>query len=81
MALYIGAGDTKKGLLMADTIMNRNNQVLDYYLNDRRSSDSQAVQSNLYEMKIVVDSLKNAKIPEAAKYDAMLQKQLARANS
>ena len=81
VALYIGAGDTKKGLQMADTIMNRNNQALDYYLNDRRGSDSQAIQSNLYEMQIVVEGLKNAKLPEAVKYDAMLQKQLARANS
>ncbi len=81
VALYVGAGDTKKGLQMADTMMNRNNQALDYYLNDRRNSDSQAIQSSLYEMQIIVEGLKNAKVPEATKYEAMLQKQLARANS
>jgi hypothetical protein len=32
-------------------------------------------------MQIIVEGLKNAKVPEAAKYEAMMQKQIARANS
>jgi hypothetical protein len=81
VALYLAAGDKKTALKVADTIMNRNNKALDYYLNDRRSSDSREIQTALYEMNIIVDGLKNAKAPEAVKYDAMMQKQLARANS
>ena len=31
--------------------------------------------------RVIVEGLKNAKAPEAAKYEAMMQKQIARANS
>ena len=81
VALYIAAGDTKSGLKIADIMMNRNNKALDFYLNDRRNSDSRDIQSALYEMQIIVEGLKNAKLPEAAKYEAMMQKQIAKANS
>ena len=81
VSLYVAAGDIKSGLKIADVMMNRNNKALDYYMNDRRNSDSRDIQSALYEMQIIVEGLKNAKIPEAAKYEAMMQKQIARANS
>ncbi len=81
VALYLAAGDKKTGLQMADTIMNRNSKALDYYLNDRRSSDSREVQTNLYEMQIIVEGVKNAKLPEAAKYEEMFNKQMIKANS
>jgi hypothetical protein len=81
VALYAGAGDTKSALKIADVMMNRNNKSLDYYLNDRRNSDSRDIQSALYEMQIIVEGLKNAKVPEAAKYEAMMQKQIAKSNS
>jgi hypothetical protein len=81
VALYLAVGDKKNALQIADTMMNRNNKALDYYLNDRRNSDSREIQTALYEMNIIVDGLKNAKAPEASKYEAMMQKQLARANS
>jgi hypothetical protein len=71
----------KSALTIADKMMNRNNKALDYYMNDRRNSDSRDIQSALYEMQIIVEGLKNAKIPEAAKYETMMQKQIARANS
>ncbi len=81
VALYLAAGDKKTGLQMADTIMNRNSKALDYYLNDRRNSDSREVQTNLYEMQIIVEGVKNAKLPEAAKYEEMFNKQMIKANS
>lgn len=81
VALYLAAGDKKTGLQMADTIMNRNSKALDYYLNDRRNSDSREVQTNLYEMQIIVEGVKNAKLPEAVKYEEMFNKQMIKANS
>jgi hypothetical protein len=66
---------------MAETIMNRNNKALDYYLNDRRGSDSREVQTNLYEMQIIIEGVKNAKLPEAVKYEEMFNKQMMKANS
>lgn len=81
VALYLAAGDKKTGLEMAEIIMNRNNKALDYYLNDRRGSDGREVQTNLYEMQIIIEGVKNAKLPEAAKYQAMFDKQMNKANS
>lgn len=81
VALYLAAGDKKTGLQMAETIMNRNNKALDYYLNDRRGSDSREVQTNLYEMQIIIEGVKNAKLPEAVKYEEMFNKQMMKANS
>jgi MFS family permease len=81
VGLYIAAGDKKSGLRIANLMMNRNDKALDFYLENRRGSDSRDIQSCLYEMQIIIEGLKNAKLPEATKYEAMFNKQMQRANS
>jgi hypothetical protein len=76
VALYLAVGDKKTALQIADTMMNRNNRALDYYLTERRGSDAREIQTALYEMQIIVNGLKEAKMPEAAKYEQMFNSQL-----
>ncbi|NBA74600.1 DUF2723 domain-containing protein [Emticicia sp. ODNR4P] len=80
VALYLAVGDKKTALQIADTMMNRNNRALDYYLTERRGSDAREIQTALYEMQIIVNGLKEAKMPEAAKYEQMFNSQLQKAS-
>jgi MFS family permease len=81
VALYLAAGDKKTALQIADTMMNRNDKALNYYFEDRRASDTREIQSALYEMQIIVNGLKEAKLPEAVKYEQMFNRQLQKASS
>ncbi len=81
VSLYLAVGDKKKALEIADTMMNRNDKALTYYLQERRGSDSREIQTALYEMQIIVNGLKEAKLPEAAKYEEMFNRQYNKASS
>ena len=61
--------------------MNRNNQLLDYFGQNRKASNEQDIQIALFQMQIIVESLKNAKAPEAKKYEQMFQQQLQKLSS
>ena len=81
VSLYLAAGDKKTALQIAETMMNRNDKALDFYLENKRGGNSRAIQTALYEMQLIVNSLKDNKLPEANKYEAMFAKQMQRANS
>lgn len=81
VSLYLAAGDKKTALQIAETMMTRNDKALDFYLENKRGGNSRAIQTALYEMQLIVNSLKDNKLPEATKYEAMFAKQMQRANS
>jgi hypothetical protein len=81
VSLYLAAGDKKTALQIAETMMTRNDKALDFYLENKRGGNSRAIQTALYEMQLIVNSLKDNKLPEANKYEAMFAKQMQRANS
>jgi hypothetical protein len=78
--LYIAVGDSKSALTMASKIVNRDDQLLDYYLDGRYNAHERDVQIAIYEMNLVVSALKASKV-SPAKYQALeakFNKQLAR---
>jgi N-acetylglucosamine kinase-like BadF-type ATPase len=79
--LYLTIGDHASAMEIANTMMNRNNQLLDFYGKNRRASNEQDIQFALFQMQIIVESLKNAKAPEAEKYERMFQQQLQKLSS
>ncbi len=81
VSLYLAAGDKKTALQIAETMMTRNDKALDFYLENKRGGNTRAIQTALYEMQLIVNSLKDNKLPEASKYEAMFAKQMQRANS
>ncbi len=81
VSLYLAAGDQKTALQIAETMMTRNDKALDFYLENKRGGNTRAIQTALYEMQLIVNSLKDNKLPEASKYEAMFAKQMQRANS
>jgi hypothetical protein len=81
VSLYLTIGDHASAMEIANTMMNRNNQLLDFYGKNRRASNEQDIQIALFQMQIIVESLKNAKAPEAEKYEQMFQQQLQKLSS
>ena len=81
VGLYASVGETKKALAIADVMMNRNDKALDYYLEGKPDRNAREIQLALYEMQIITNQLKEMKVPGAARYEAMFQKQLQRVNS
>jgi hypothetical protein len=81
VSLYLTIGDHASAMEIANTMMNRNNQLLDYYGKNRKASNEQDIQIALFQMQIIVESLKNAKAPEAKKYEQMFQQQLQKLSS
>ena len=78
--LYIAVGDSKSALEMASKIVNRDDQLLDYYLDGRYNSHERDVQIAIYEMNLVVSALKASKV-NPGKYQALeakFNKQLGR---
>jgi hypothetical protein len=78
--LYINVGDAASALKMAKRIVDRDNQLLDYYLDGRYGSHERDVQIAIYEMNLVVSALKASKV-SPAKYqplEAKFNKQMAR---
>jgi xylose isomerase len=78
--LYVAVGDAPSALKIAKRIVDRDDQLLDYYLDGRYSSHERDVQIAIYEMNLVVSALKASKV-NPAKYqrlEAKFNKQLGR---
>jgi hypothetical protein len=78
--LYIAVGDPNSALKMAAKIVNRDDQLLDYYLDGRYGAHERDVQIAIYEMNLVVSALKASKV-SPAKYqelEAKFTKQMSR---
>jgi hypothetical protein len=78
--LYIAVGDAKSALKIAKRMVDRDDQLLDYYLDGRYSSHERDVQIAIYEMNLVVSALKASKV-NPGKYQALeakFNKQLGR---
>lgn len=73
----ISVGEKARALQMAQTIMNRCDENLNYYI--ETNGDSQDIRVNLYEMNLVVQQLQDAKLTaEASKYEAIFNKHYQR---
>jgi hypothetical protein len=78
--LYIAVGDSNAALKMASRIVNRDDQLLDYYLDGRYGAHERDVQIAIYEMNLAISALKASKV-NPAKYqelEAKFNKQMAR---
>ncbi len=80
VGLYLSMGEETKALKMAKTMVDRNDKALDYYLSGGLRAHERDIQVALYEMNVIVSSLKQSKVSEA-KYknlETKFMKQLAR---
>jgi hypothetical protein len=78
--LYIAVGDSNAALKMASRIVNRDDQLLDYYLDGRYGAHERDVQIAIYEMNLAISALKASKV-NPAKYqelEAKFNKQMSR---
>jgi Protein of unknown function (DUF2723) len=73
ISLYLEVGDKKTALEIADTISKRDDANLRYYMSEGHRND-QEINTNLYELQVVSNSIKEAKLPEASKYEAIFNK-------
>jgi Protein of unknown function (DUF2723) len=80
VTFYLAIGEQKKADEVAEVMMNRSNEALDFYIQNHRASDSRKINTALYEMQIIVSAYKDKNLPQAAKYEAMMNKRLAEAN-
>jgi Protein of unknown function (DUF2723) len=80
VTFYLAINEQKKADEVAEIMMNRNNDALDFYIQNHRASDSRKINTALYEMQIIVSAYKDKNLPQAAKYEAMMNKRLAEAN-
>lgn len=80
VTFYLAIGEQKKADAVAEVMMNRNNEALDFYIQNHRGADSRKINTALYEMQIIVSAYKDKNLPQAAKYEAMMNKRLAEAN-
>ncbi|PQA59194.1 glycosyltransferase family 117 protein [Siphonobacter curvatus] len=73
----ISVGEKAKALQMAELIMKRSDENLNYYIES--NGDSQDIRVNLYQMNLVVQQLHDAKLEaEANKYEAIFNRQYQR---
>ena len=73
ISLFIDAGDKKTALEIADTIAKRDDDNLNYYLSES-NRNSQEINTNLYELQMISQSIKDAGLPEAKKYEDIFNK-------
>lgn len=77
--LLLQVGDNQKALEMAETMVKRCDQNLDFYFN-KGTPDSRLINTNLYVLNVIVTALKDNKQDQvAAKYEAIFNKYYARA--
>ena len=69
-------GETQKALQIAELMMKRSNENLNYYV--ASNGDTRDIQLNLFIMNTIVQQLKEAKRPEAAPYEATFEQQFQR---
>ncbi|MFD3393991.1 DUF2723 domain-containing protein [Aquirufa sp. OSTEICH-129V] len=80
VGLYLLLGEESKALKMAKTMVDRNDQALDYYLSGGMRAHERDIQIALYEMNVIVSSFKESKV-SPAKYkdlESKFMKQMAR---
>jgi hypothetical protein len=65
VGLYLTAGDEKKALEMANVMVRRNSKALDYYLSGGIRSNERNIQIALYEMNLIISSMKESGVAPA----------------
>ncbi len=80
VGLYLLLGEEAKALKMAKTMVDRNDQALDYYLSGGMRAHERDIQIALYEMNVIVSSFKESKVTPAKYKDleSKFMKQMAR---
>ncbi len=80
VGLYLLLGEESKALKMAKTMVDRNDQALDYYLSGGMRAHERDIQIALYEMNVIVSSFKESKVAPAKYKDleSKFMKQMAR---
>lgn len=80
VGLYLLLGEEAKALKMAKTMVDRNDQALDYYLSGGMRAHERDIQIALYEMNVIVSSFKESKVAPAKYKDleSKFMKQMAR---
>lgn len=71
VSLYLAVNDEKSALKIANTMVRRNAKALDYYLSGGIRSNERNIQIALYEMNLIVSSLKESKV-QPAKYKELV---------
>ncbi len=82
VGLYLACKDQKKAMDMANTIVRRNNKALNYYFVNDIGHYQRDIQLALYEMNVVISSLKENNVPsnQYAELEAMFNAQIAKTN-
>jgi hypothetical protein len=70
VGLYLVMGEEAKALKMAKTMVDRNDQALDYYLSGGLRAHERDIQVALYEMNVIISSFKESKVAPS-KYQAL----------
>lgn len=73
ISLFLEVGDKKSALEIADTISKRDDDNLRYYLTEG-NRNSQEINTNLYELQMISQSIKDAGLPETKKYEDIFNK-------
>ncbi len=73
ISLFLEISDKKSALDIANTISKRDDDNLRYYLS-AGNRNSQEINTNLYELQMISQAFKDAKMPEATKYEAIFEK-------
>ncbi len=71
--LYLGMGQDKKALHLAEQLVNREKHDFDYFVEQH---DSRNIQMSLYILQIIVESYKRYNKPEWKKYEQVLHRNL-----
>ncbi len=73
ISLFLEVGDRKSAFDIADTISKRDDDNLRYYLTEG-NRNSQEINTNLYELQMIAQAMKDSNVPEAKKYQAVFDK-------
>jgi hypothetical protein len=82
VALYLALNDEKKALDIANTMVKRDSKACDYYFNAGIRKHERDIQLALYEMNLIVSSLKESKV-DPNKYKELVvlfDKQISKTN-
>jgi hypothetical protein len=73
ISLFLEIGDKKSAIEIADTISQRDDDNLNYYLK-QKNRNSQEINTNLYELQMISQAFKDSSLPESKKYEAIFDK-------
>ncbi|MHA8066908.1 DUF2723 domain-containing protein [Aquirufa sp. ROCK2-A2] len=82
VGLYLAINDEKKALEMANIMVKRDSKACDYYFSAGIRSHERDIQLALYEMNVIVSSLKESKV-DPSKYkelESLFEKQISKTN-